>query len=62
MGLSEHNRLRAAEAARQKELDNSIKPQTLLEEQPTSPELIGDVGTSIEVEEIKPKIIKKKRK
>ena len=60
MGLTFFN----AQRARQKELENSIKPQTLLEEQPTSPESIGEVvETSIEVEEeIKPKTIKKKRK
>ena len=60
MGLTFFN----AQRARQKELENSIKPQSILEEQPTSPESIGEVvETSIEVEEeIKPKTIKKKRK
>ena len=60
MGLTFFN----AQRARQKELENSIKPQSILEEQPTSPELIGEVvETSTEVEEeIKPKTIKKKRK
>jgi hypothetical protein len=60
MGLTFFN----AQRARQKELENSIKPQSILEEQPTSPDTIGEVGTSIEneIEEIKPKTIKKKRK
>ena len=59
MGLTFFN----AQRARQKELENSIKPQSFLEEQPTSPDIIGEVGeTSTEVEEIKPKTIKKKRK
>lgn len=60
MGLTFFN----AQRARQKELENSIKPQPFLEEQPTSPDIIGEVGTSIEneIEEIKPKTIKKKRK
>lgn len=61
MGLTFFN----AQRARQKELENFIKPQSILEEQPTSPDIIGEVGeTSIEneIEEIKPKTIKKKRK